>query len=287
MKILVIGGTRFFGKRFVQLMLEQGHSVTILNRGQTSDDFGNRVTRIIADRTNQKQLQSAIKSEYDVVVDNILMNTQEADSIVSVLENRTSHYIMTSTLAVYDPKPGALYESDFEAVHNIPGPAFNPREEYQQGKRAAEHALSKAPFGVSIMRIPIIVGPDDYTNRLLLHLQATKEERQLYFPNPDAKFSYLHAQDAARALSWLCMEKPTGAFNISPADAWTGRELMACISEIINKKFVFGNPQAPISPFGLDCDYFMNTDKAKKAGFHVPSLEDWLPKLIYTLSNHL
>lgn len=278
MKILMIGGTRFFGKRFVQRMLDKGHSMTLLTRGQSADDFGDRVTRLVADRTNAEQLKAVIKSDYDLVVDNMLMNAKEANDMISVMRGRINHFVMTSTLSVYDPKPGALDESDFVATTTYPGAG------YQQGKRSAEHALSLAPFGVSIMRIPVIVGPDDYTNRLLTHVTATKENKKLYFPNPDGKFSYLHAQDAARALEWFCTEKPKGVFNIGAPDAWTIRELMDCIGSITKRKFTYGDANDPPSPFGLEEDYYMNVAKAQKAGFQVEALEKWMPSLIEDLA---
>jgi nucleoside-diphosphate-sugar epimerase len=278
MKILMIGGTRFFGKRFVQLMLDQGHSMTLLTRGQNADDFGNRVSRIVADRTSAQQLKNAVKSDYDVVVDNMLMNAQEANDMISIMRDRIKHFVMTSTLSVYDPKPGALLESDFEATADYPG------ANYQQGKRSAEHALAQAPFGVSIMRIPLIVGPDDYTQRLLTHVKAVKENNKLFFPNPDARFSYLHAQDAARALAWLCTEKPKGVFNIGAPNAWTLRELISCIEMITNHNFSYGDADDELSPFGIEQDYFMNVSKAQRAGFQVDALEKWMPALIEELA---
>lgn len=278
MKILIIGGTRFFGKRFVQLMLDQGHSMTMLTRGHNTDDFGDRVSRLVADRTDEKQLKSVIKFDYDVVVDNMLMNAQEARDIVSVMRGRIGHFVMTSTLSVYDPKPGALIENDFKAITDSPG------ADYQQGKRSAEYALTRAPFGVSIMRIPLIVGPDDYTHRLLTHVKAVKENKKLYFPNPDAKFSYLHAQDAARALAWLCKDRPQGVFNIGAPNAWTLKELMSNIEQIVGKTFTYGNVNDEPSPFGVPEDFFMNVDKAKKAGFQVDALDKWMPSLIEELA---
>lgn len=278
MKILMIGGTRFFGKRFVQLMLDQGHSLTLLTRGKSPDDFGDRVSRLVADRTDASQLKRVVTSNYDVVVDNMLMNAQEANNAISVLKDRISHFVMTSTLSVYNPKPGALYESDFEAITTHPG------DDYQQGKRSAEYALSKAPFTVSIMRIPVIVGPDDYTERLLTHVNAVKENTKLYFPNLDAKFSYLHAQDAARALAWFCTDKPLGTFNIGAPNAWTLRRLMECIEKTVGKEFTYGDVNDTLSPFGTAEDYFMNVDKAQKAGFQVDALEKWMPNLIEAIS---
>lgn len=42
MKILVIGGTRFFGIHMVEELLKAGHDITIATRGRASDSFGNR-----------------------------------------------------------------------------------------------------------------------------------------------------------------------------------------------------------------------------------------------------
>lgn len=134
------------------------------------------------------------------------------------------------------------------------------------------------------MRIPIIVGPDDYTARLLAHVKSVQEERMLYFPNPDAKFSYLHAHDAARSLNWLCTSRPGGTFNVSSANAWTLRDLMNNIGQIIGKKVILGNAEDTPSPFGIEKDFFMNVDKARREGFQVNELENWLPNLIGELA---
>lgn len=48
--ILILGGTRFFGKRLVELLLEEGHKVTIATRGNTPDSFGEQVDRLQIDR---------------------------------------------------------------------------------------------------------------------------------------------------------------------------------------------------------------------------------------------
>lgn len=284
MKILILGGTRFFGKRFVQLMLDHGHSVTLLTRGQSADSFGNRVSRLVADRTDVQQLKNVVRFDYDVVVDNVLTNAQEAKDAINIFQDRIGHYIMTSTMSVYDPQSEALLESDFEAASYVPQTPSNSGEAYQQGKRAAEHALLQAPFSVSRMRIPLIVGPDDYTHRLLAHVTAVKEGKALYFPNSNAKFTYLHAQDAARALAWLCTDKPAGVFNVSAPDAWEMRELMLQIGQVVGKEFVFGDEKDEPSPFSYSQNFFMNVDKAERAGFQVAKLEDWMPELISDLS---
>jgi nucleoside-diphosphate-sugar epimerase len=46
---LIIGGNRFMGVSLVWRMLFAGHRVTILNRGNLADPFGDRIERIRAD----------------------------------------------------------------------------------------------------------------------------------------------------------------------------------------------------------------------------------------------
>lgn len=285
MKILIIGGTRFFGKRFVDRMISNGHEVTILTRGNSPDEFGSRIHRLRADRTDPVQLKSVIKEDYDVVVDNMLMTGAEADNIIALLKDKIGHYVMTSTLSVYDPKPGALAETAFKAEDYQPITASGFGGAYQKGKREAEQALLKAPFSTSVMRIPVIVGPDDYTERLLTHVRAVKDGKRLYFPNPEARFSFLHSQDAARALEWFCEIKPEGTYNISAPDAWSLRNLMELIEKIVGRKFEFGNENDPPSPYGIPDDFFPDTSKASAAGFEVSSLQEWMPDLILKLSS--
>lgn len=46
MKILVIGGTRFFGIHMVNELLKLGHDVTIATRGIASDGYGDKVREL-------------------------------------------------------------------------------------------------------------------------------------------------------------------------------------------------------------------------------------------------
>ncbi len=57
MKILIIGGTRFFGIYTVNELLEKGHDVTIATRGRAFDEYGGRVKRIIIERTNEDSMK--------------------------------------------------------------------------------------------------------------------------------------------------------------------------------------------------------------------------------------
>jgi len=66
MKILVIGGTRFFGIHMVNELLADGHDVTIATRGKAYDKYGDRVRRIIVERTSAESMKNAFLVDKDV-----------------------------------------------------------------------------------------------------------------------------------------------------------------------------------------------------------------------------
>ena len=71
MKILVIGGTLFIGKRLVSELLKAGHEVWILHRKPKSP-FGRKVGNIAADRNSPEALRAALAGKsFDIVYDNV------------------------------------------------------------------------------------------------------------------------------------------------------------------------------------------------------------------------
>ncbi|MGL4818748.1 MAG: NAD-dependent epimerase/dehydratase family protein, partial [Bacilli bacterium] len=112
-KVLVLGGTRFFGKRLVQLCIDAGYDVTIATRGNAPLDFIGEFQHVCVDRTNPESLRSAFtNTTWDVVYDNICYNPNELRSLVDVLKGNVGLYVFTSSLAVYD-KAGFLSEEDW------------------------------------------------------------------------------------------------------------------------------------------------------------------------------
>jgi len=83
--VLVLGGTRFFGKHLVNELLTQGANVTIATRGKTPDSFGPKVTRLIFDREDEDSIRSVLTKEtYDVIYDNIAYTSNDIDILMSL-----------------------------------------------------------------------------------------------------------------------------------------------------------------------------------------------------------
>jgi HD-GYP domain-containing protein (c-di-GMP phosphodiesterase class II) len=115
MNILVLGGTRYFGIPMVKDLLNQGHNVTIATRGFAKDPYGNRVSRIIIERTDADSMKKMLSGKkYDVVIDKIAYCSNDIKYALDILH--LNKYIYMSSTSVYTPKHWNTVEEDFDAV---------------------------------------------------------------------------------------------------------------------------------------------------------------------------
>ena len=113
MKILVIGGTRFFGIHMVEELLKTGHDVTIATRGLSADGYSRRVQRIVFDRTDADSVRNALSGRhFDVIIDKLAYCSNDIKSLMDAAD--CNQYIHMSTTAVYEPKHRDTVESDFD-----------------------------------------------------------------------------------------------------------------------------------------------------------------------------
>lgn len=287
MKILIIGGTRYFGKRLVHKLLSSGHKVWILSRGQTHDDFGERVGRLLADRNDKDSVRKALGDlQFDVVVDQVCMTAQHAQDAVELFAGRTAYYLMTSTLAVYDLGANQS-EEKFTAKNYAPTPSTDPMGTYREGKRAAENVfVSQTSFKAGCARFPIVLGEDDYTLRLAHQIKDIREDRPIYFPNVEAHMSFITSEDAAGALKWMVDHQKTGSYNFSAKDAVKLEDLVKLMEIAVGKpaRLVTTPSENASSPFGVTQDWTMDVSKAEAEGFVAKPLSEWLSPLVTHLA---
>lgn len=78
MKILVLGGSSFFGKKLVRKLINNGdNEVTIATRGNRviDQDISSKVRQVVVDRTNINLMKQALGTEnFDVIYDQICFN---------------------------------------------------------------------------------------------------------------------------------------------------------------------------------------------------------------------
>ncbi|WNS46271.1 NAD-dependent epimerase/dehydratase family protein [Paenibacillus sp. MMS20-IR301] len=291
-KILVLGGTRFFGKRLVEKLLQDGDSaVTILTRGLTGDDFGGRVTRLAADRTDAEGLaRAAGDTDWDVIYDNICFSPDEAAAAVRIFSGKVKRYILTSSLSVYNPQPDILTEADFDPLQIPLQTGGKEKFSYQEGKQLAEAVmLGVADFPVAAVRFPIVLGVDDYTRRLHFHIEHVRAGQPIGIPNPRAEISFIRSDEAADFLYWLGSSELSGPVNACSDGTLSIGGVITAIEEITGIPAVIRHETAAAdqSPFGIGESWFMDTAKARSTGFSFLSLSEWFPELVSSINSSL
>lgn len=215
MKILVIGGSYFFGRVFVMQAAKE-HEITVVNRGTYSmEDFG--VKQLRGDR-REPLLWQGCTEDYDVLVD---FCAYEAGDIERVLENlggKVKQYIFISTVDVYERTQGDCKKEDapFE-MRAIPGEAGA----YIAGKVALERELvtacEKRGVQYTVLRPAILYGPFNYAPRESVFIKLLVQQGILpRLTDATGQFQFVYVKDAAEAIG-KCLLNPKAyaqAFNL-------------------------------------------------------------------------
>lgn len=280
MKILVLGGTRYFGISMVQELIRQGHDVTIATRQTTKDNFGETVQRIQVERTDPIQMEQALKGKrFDIVYDKIAYCSNDIKYALDVID--CDKYIYMSSTSVYEPKKINTKEEDFDAI----GKEFvwcNRFDfPYDEIKRQAECALWQKYNDRNwiAVRYPFAIGKDDYTERMLFYVEHTMKAIPMKVDNLDSQMSYIRSDEAGKFLAFLAEKNIHGAINGSSGGTISLREIIDYVERKTGTKAIFRDT-GDEAPYNGEPEYSINTDKAKKLGFQFSNLKDWIYDLI-------
>ncbi len=285
MKILVLGGTRFFGTHLVKSLIDEGHEVFVATRGNLDFSFKDKVTFIQADRNKLEDLvKLATHGPFDLIYDQICMSAKNANDSCIAFKGQCKRYIFTSTGSVYNPEDGLeLTEKLFDQEHYLINLDDTQPYNYQEAKRQAEAVFSKmAPFPAVMVRFPIVLGVDDYTNRLKFHVDAVKNGTEIYFPNLMTHMGFIQSHDAGKFLNYIGKQKFTGAVNAVSTGYISLFDLMAMIEKLVGKRAIFAENESPTnhSPFGFGNDFMMSNKLGLSLGYRFEVLANYLPDLV-------
>lgn len=215
MKILVIGGSYFYGRVFVMLAAKE-HDITVVNRGTYSmEQFG--VRQIKGDR-HDAFLWRQCNEDYDAVVDFCAYEPGDINTVLENLAGSVRQYILISTVDVYRRqgecavdmvsaeavirRPDILKDEDTSyETRSLPGEAGA----YIAGKVVLERELREECGGrnitYTVLRPAILYGPYNYAPRESLFIQMAVKERILpRFSDAKGKFQFVYVKDAAEAI---------------------------------------------------------------------------------------
>lgn len=277
MRVLVIGGTRNLGHELVLHLLEAGHAVTILNRGQTPDALPVGVERLRADRSSRDQMHAAIGSrEWDAVVDLALYTGPEARDAVELFAGRAGHYVFISTGQVYlvleaAPRPSREEDYGGKVMAEPPkGTRDHVNWVYGVDKRAAEDVFAAAyrsgGFPFTSLRLPMVNGPRDHYGRLYGYVLRVLDGGPILVPaEPTPGLRHVYSADVVRIVTTL-LGRGAGkgeAFNLSHDETVPFEDFLSLVVGLIPgavRPRVARVPSARLDEHGLmpACSPFTN-----------------------------
>jgi len=192
MKVLVIGGTLFIGKRLVRRLLEEGHEVSVLHRRE-GHTYGAEVGNLVADRNDAESVQRAIGGQrFDWVFDNVYDWEQGTTSVQVEATARAcgpgiQRYVFMSSCAVYGP--------GLDLTEDAPLVPDDSPELYAAHKAASERALlrmhAEDGFPAVTLRPPFVYGPENPFYREQFFWDRMREGRSIIVPGDGSRLMHL------------------------------------------------------------------------------------------------
>jgi nucleoside-diphosphate-sugar epimerase len=139
MRVLFIGGTGIISSGCVQLAVERGVELYVLNRGTTTKrPLPDGVTVLHGDIRDAGSAKAALgELTFDAVVDWVAFTTEHVALDIELFRGRTGQYVFISSASAYQTPPARL-----PIVESTP--LRNPHWQYSRDKIACEDLLTRA-----------------------------------------------------------------------------------------------------------------------------------------------
>ncbi len=218
MKWLVIGGTRFLGRAFVEQALAAGHELTLFNRGRSGPDLFPDLETVIGDRTNPDDLAKLAGRTWDAVFDPSGYLPGVVRQSVEALRGAVGYYAFISSISVYrDFAQPAIDESYPVGAIDDPTVTEVDNDTYGPLKALCEQVVVEEFAGRALnVRAGLIIGPYDPTDRFTYW--ATRIQRGGDFLAPESPAYRVQVIDARDIAAWVLRMAGAGAggtFNVT------------------------------------------------------------------------
>jgi 2'-hydroxyisoflavone reductase len=239
MKILVIGGTKFVGRHFVEAALDEGHEITLLNRQQTNPQLFPGVERIKADRRSATFQQVLKDRKWDAVVDTCAYN---AEDVQLIPKKSFSHYTLISTISVYANMEAGNINENHQVIELLPQHCQTSPEYYGASKAEAEKIANEAfPESSFIVRPGLIVGAYDQTRRFIYWLRRINHGGKILAPGkPERPIQFIDCRDLAEWILFALKNHLTGTYNaVGHGQELTMQKFLDKCKQVINNNVEF------------------------------------------------
>ncbi|MGH7492073.1 MAG: SDR family oxidoreductase [bacterium] len=233
MRVLFIGGTGVISSACVQLAVERGINLCLLNRGQAARGIPAGVEVLRGDIRERDSIKAVIGNRaFDVVIDWIAFTPDHIEIDLELLRDRTAQYVFISSASVYQTPPVLLPVTESTPLHN-------PFWAYSRAKIACEERLMKAyreeGFPVTIVR------PSHTYDRTLfpMHGQYTVVDRMrkgrkvVVHGDGSSLWTLTHHRDFAKGLVGLLGNSHAlgEAFHITSDEILTWNQIFEIVAK--------------------------------------------------------
>ena len=284
--VLVIGGTKFFGKAIVEDLLNDGHEVTLFSRGNNRPPFFDAINHISGDRDDPDDVHAQLGNRtFDAVVDNIAFTADDVRAALATFAGNVGRYVFTSSAAVYytGEQVMPVAEDDVDYAFEPPaGEEDSPLWRYTLGKLNAERTLldqDDLPF--TIIRPPIVLGPEDHSLRGYFYFQRLLDGQPIILTNGGVQsFRLAYSRDLSRGyLRALASERAENAiYNLNQSEIIQLTDLIEASAEALGvEPDIVSIPQQTLQDVG-----FEYPETYAPVQNFVPSIEKAQSELSYT-----
>jgi nucleoside-diphosphate-sugar epimerase len=236
-RTLVLGGSSFVGGRLVRRLLDEGHDVSVMNRGRSGSPVEG-VTQLTADRRDAASMRAALGDQrWDAVFDvsGYVMATDAENftALLDLIEGRATRYVFVSSVMAYQP-------TGFFPWYEDAPQRDEPPTTYGGFKAFAERSLLQrhagGAFEANVARPAAIYGPANniYDMEAAMFLRLRRGLPVLLPHGGLVATSYGHVDELAAALLVLA-SSPNAAgeiFNISGVGV-TAEQYVRTLADIV------------------------------------------------------
>lgn len=307
MNVFVIGGTGFISSRLTQMLLDDGHHVTIFTRGRSEASFEGmeRLEHVHGDRSSPASLQSALQGRtFDAAYDMIAYDAEDSRVAVDALKGHVGRFIHCSTISVYMVSddvtcPITEDQDDLPLMKHWPRNPFGM--DYGIGKRECEKVLWEAHddgFPVTALRPTFVCGPEDKTARDYFWIQRILDGKPLLVPGSgDHAFQQIYVDDAARAFADVLKHDATlgEAYNVVGEDMYSLNDYLRRMAALLERDVelvhldqdlfdelpISTHRQGDVFPFNTRRTAVFSLEKHKRdTNYASTPFEEWMKRTI-------
>jgi nucleoside-diphosphate-sugar epimerase len=253
MRVLLLGGTGFIGRRVIGQLLRSGHEVAVVHRGHQPVPPG--CHSLLAERSRAGPLTTALSTFHpEAVIDMIAYTVSDADRLLPALPDCLRRLTIISSGDVYAPYGAFL-------GHEPPIPSLHPSAETDALRRGRYPYRAQAPSPdhvfhdydkilveeryrdrsvapVTILRLPMVYGSGDPHHRLASDLARLRDAPagvlELHPDEAAWRCTRGYVDDVAAAIA-LATTHPAAVgrtYNVGEPDALTTRQWLEAVAAV-------------------------------------------------------